>query len=179
MENLKRLKIKNPKTACFQFFRWCIYHANICYNANDRWHLNICEQDKVRAQLSWVWIEFYNLGALSIFDRSLWSLSLRYMYTDILLIYRMNYYDIDELFDISTFNGWVHCKNGLCNFTLKFAATDLGVRFQLVQKLCSIRLLIMRITTTITYRNVLKVRFIQYFGGDELFLMPILLFFSP
>ena len=30
---------------------------------NSCWHFNIYEQDKFRAQLSWVRIEFYNLGA--------------------------------------------------------------------------------------------------------------------
>ena len=32
-------------------------------NANNCWHFNIYEQDKLRAQLSWIWKKFYNLGA--------------------------------------------------------------------------------------------------------------------
>ena len=31
-------------------------------NANNRWHFNIYEQDKFRAQLRGAWKKFYNLG---------------------------------------------------------------------------------------------------------------------
>ena len=35
-------------------------------NANNCWHFNIYEQDKLPAQLSWAWKKFYNLGARSL-----------------------------------------------------------------------------------------------------------------
>ena len=40
-------------------------YANKFLNANSCWHFNIYEQDKFRAQLSWVWNKFYNLWASS------------------------------------------------------------------------------------------------------------------
>ena len=51
----------NNEFSCFKSLRCCIYHANKCLNKC--WHFNIYEQDKFRAQLSWVWKKFYDLGA--------------------------------------------------------------------------------------------------------------------
>ena len=41
----------NEEFSCFKSLRCCIYHANNCLNANNCWHFNIYEQDKVCAQL--------------------------------------------------------------------------------------------------------------------------------
>ena len=49
MESLLLLKTKiptNDEVYCFKSLRFCIYHANNC------WDFNIYEQDKFRAQLS-------------------------------------------------------------------------------------------------------------------------------
>ena len=47
---IKMLIIKD--FSCFQTLRCCIYHAYKCLNANNCWHFNIYDQDKVGAQLS-------------------------------------------------------------------------------------------------------------------------------
>ena len=52
----------NEEVNCFKSLRCCIYPANKCKNANNCWHFNSYEQDTFRAQLSWAWINFYNLG---------------------------------------------------------------------------------------------------------------------
>ena len=42
----------NEEVYCFKSLRCCIYPADKCLNANDCWHFNIYEQDKICAQLS-------------------------------------------------------------------------------------------------------------------------------
>ena len=42
----KTKMLKNNDLSRFQALRCCIYHDNKCYNANNRWHFNIYEQDK-------------------------------------------------------------------------------------------------------------------------------------
>ena len=71
---LTKTKIQaNKEVSCFKSLRCCTYHANKCKNANNCWHFNIYEQDKFRAQLSWVWQKFYYLGACSVLmDSSFW-----------------------------------------------------------------------------------------------------------
>ena len=52
----------NKEVYCFKSLICCSYLANKCSNANNCWHFNICEPDKIPTQLSWVWKKFYNLG---------------------------------------------------------------------------------------------------------------------
>ena len=63
-DKLSKVKTKIPTNK--ESLR-CIFHAYKCLNANNCWHFNIYEQALFRAQLSWVWKTFYNLGASQVF----------------------------------------------------------------------------------------------------------------
>ena len=52
------LGLKGPLPVCHMFYI-SLYRENM----NNCWHFNIYEQDKFCAQLSWVWVKFYNLKA--------------------------------------------------------------------------------------------------------------------
>ena len=49
---IKTIIPANEEVSFFKSLRCCIYHANKCLNANNCWHFDIYEQDKIRAQLS-------------------------------------------------------------------------------------------------------------------------------
>ena len=56
----------NKEIFCFKYLRCCIYHADKCYTANNCCHLSTYEQDKFRAQLSWVWKKSITFGPGSL-----------------------------------------------------------------------------------------------------------------
>ena len=71
---IKSNMLKNKGFSCIRMLRCCFYHANKYWNANNCWHFNIYEQDKFRAQLSWVWKSVITSGP-GLFKQA-WLLSL-------------------------------------------------------------------------------------------------------
>ena len=52
----------------------CYFSAHKCLNANNCWHFNIYEREKVHAQLSWAWKKFYNLRPWTLCGIGSWVL---------------------------------------------------------------------------------------------------------